>query len=55
MAKKGAQKNTSNKAKHTKLLDKKKNKLRKEKETRKERLKAILTKAYEQKANEAGE
>ncbi|WP_179955068.1 hypothetical protein [Maribacter luteus] len=42
MAKKGKEKNTVNKAKHTKLLNRKKNKLKKEKETRKERLKAIV-------------
>ena len=42
MAKKGKAKNTVNKAKHTKLMDRKKNKLKKEKETRKERLKAIV-------------
>jgi len=41
MAKKGKAKNTVNKAKHTKLMDRKKNKLKKEKETRKERLKEI--------------
>lgn len=42
MAKSGSAKNTKNKAKHTKLMDKKRNKLRKEKLTRKERLKAIV-------------
>ncbi|WP_192877617.1 MULTISPECIES: hypothetical protein [Arenibacter] len=42
MSKKGKEKNTANKAKHTKLLNRKKNKLKKEKETRKERLKAIF-------------
>jgi len=42
MSKKGKEKNTANKAKHTKLLNRKKNKLKKEKETRKERLKAII-------------
>lgn len=41
MAKKGKAKNTVNKAKHTKLMNRKKNKLQKEQETRKERLKAI--------------
>jgi len=41
MAKKGKAKNTVNKAKHTKLMDRKKNKLKKENETRKERLKEI--------------
>ncbi|CAM4159288.1 hypothetical protein GIHI108528_07385 [Gillisia hiemivivida] len=52
MAKKGAQKNTQNKAKHTKLINRKKNKLRKEKEAHKERLKAIVNKAKEQKNND---
>ena len=41
MAKKGKAKNTVNKAKHTKLMNRKKNKLKKENETRKERLKEI--------------
>ncbi|GGX12679.1 hypothetical protein [Aquimarina muelleri] len=45
MAKKGKEKNTQNKAKHTKLMNRKKNKLRKEKELRAERLKAIIKKA----------
>ncbi|WP_162838819.1 hypothetical protein [Aquimarina longa] len=49
MAKKGKEKNTQNKAKHTKLINRKKNKLRKEKEARAERLKAIIKKANEQK------
>lgn len=47
MAKYGRVKNTKNKAKHNKLMDIKKNKLRQEKVTRKERLKAIITKAKE--------
>ena len=38
MAKKGKAKNTVNKAKHTKLLNRKKNKLKKEEALRKERL-----------------
>lgn len=42
MSKKGKEKNTINKAKHTKLLNRKKNKLKKEAELRKERLKAIV-------------
>jgi hypothetical protein len=42
MAKKGKQKNTVNKAKHTKLLNRKKNKIRKEKEAREQRLKDII-------------
>lgn len=45
MAKKGKEKNTQNKAKHKKLMNNKKNKLRKEKELRAERLKAIIQKA----------
>ncbi|TVZ28609.1 LOW QUALITY PROTEIN: hypothetical protein JM83_3744 [Gillisia sp. Hel_I_86] len=52
MAKKGAQKNTQNKAKHTKLLNRKKNKLRKEQEAHKERLRAIIKKANEFKKEE---
>jgi len=42
MAKKGKEKNTLNKAKHTKLMNRKNNKLKKEQEIRKERLKAIV-------------
>jgi len=42
MAKKGKAKNTVNKAKHTKLLNRKKNKLKKEKEMHKAKLKAIV-------------
>jgi len=45
MAKKGKEKNTKNKAKHSKLMDRKKNKLKKEQLTRKEKLKAILDNA----------
>lgn len=45
MAKQGQAKNTKNKAKHSKLMARKKNKLKTEKETRKERLKAIIEKA----------
>ncbi len=52
MAKKGAQKNTNNKAKHTKLLNRKKNKLKKEQEAHKEKLKAIIKKANELKKEE---
>jgi len=43
MAKKGTPKNGRNKAKHTKLLKQKKDKLRKEKEARAAKLKAIIT------------
>ncbi|MDO6470920.1 hypothetical protein [Maribacter sp. 1_MG-2023] len=47
MAKKGKAKNTVNKAKHTKLMDRKKNKLKKEAALRKERLKEIIRKSQE--------
>ncbi|MFT6795212.1 MAG: hypothetical protein ACJART_000344 [Maribacter sp.] len=47
MPKKGKAKNTVNKAKHSKLMERKKNKLKKEATLRKERLKAILTKSKE--------
>ena len=47
MAKKGREKNTKNKAKHTKLLNRKKKKLKTEKELRAERLKTIVKKATE--------
>ena len=52
MAKKGVQKNTANKAKHTKLLKRKKDKIRKEKEATKEKLKAILVRAKEENKSE---
>tara|TARA_B100000809_G_scaffold219722_1_gene227073 strand:+ start:235 stop:396 length:162 start_codon:yes stop_codon:yes gene_type:complete len=42
MSKKGKEKNTRNKAKHTNLINRKKNKLRKEEDTRKEKLKQII-------------
>ncbi|WP_432411720.1 hypothetical protein [Rasiella sp. SM2506] len=45
MAKKGKEKNTKNKAKHSKLMGRKKNKLKSETALRKERLKAIIQKA----------
>lgn len=47
MAKKGKEKNTVNKAKHTKLMNRKKNKLKKEVLQRKERLKAITKQAQQ--------
>ncbi len=47
MAKTGQEKNTKNKAKHTKLLNRKKNKIKQEKNIRKERLKIIVKKANE--------
>jgi hypothetical protein len=43
MSKKGSAKNTKNKAKHSKLMAQKKNKLKKETELRKTRLKEIIT------------
>ena len=49
MAKEGREKNTKNKAKHSKLIERKKNKHKTKKETRKERLKEIVQKAKEQK------
>lgn len=45
MAKKGQEKNTKNKAKHSKLVSQKKNKKKRDAELRKERLKAIVKKA----------
>jgi hypothetical protein len=45
MTKKGKAKNTVNKAKHTKLLNRKKNKLKKEEALRKDRLKNIIQKS----------
>jgi hypothetical protein len=47
MPKIGKAKNTVNKAKHSKLMDRKKNKLKKEAALRKELLKAIVTKSKE--------
>jgi len=51
MAKTGKEKNTRNKAKHTKLINKKKNKLKKEQLTRKEKLKEIIENANKSKLN----
>ncbi|WP_193745237.1 hypothetical protein [Flavobacterium sp. ASV13] len=48
---KGPEKNTKNKALHTKLLNRKKAKLREEKEAQKLRLKALVAKINEQKKN----
>jgi len=45
MAKIGREKNTKNKAKHSKLMNRKKNKKRAEEILRKERLRAIVKKA----------
>lgn len=47
MGKTGKEKNTVNKAKHSKLMDRKRNKLKKEAELRKERLKAIIKKSQQ--------
>ncbi|GAA0721632.1 hypothetical protein GCM10009430_23160 [Aquimarina litoralis] len=51
MPKKGKAKNTLNKAKHKKLMDRKKNKLRKEKELRVVRLKEIVNRVNQSKEN----
>ena len=53
MAKKGKEKNTKNKAKHSKLLSRKKNKLKQEQATRKEKLKAIIAQTKTQKNTDA--
>jgi hypothetical protein len=47
MPKPKGQKNGKNKAKHSKLMAQKKNKLKAEKDARKERLKSIIKKANE--------
>lgn len=47
MAKQGREKNTKNKAKHSKLMARKKNKLKSEKEARQAKLKAIIKKSQE--------
>ncbi len=47
MSKKGKEKNNANKAKHSRLMKQKANKLKSEKLQRKERLKAIIKKANE--------
>ncbi|CAH8283343.1 hypothetical protein EV196_102304 [Mariniflexile fucanivorans] len=49
MAKTGRDKNTKNKAKHSKLMDQKINKKKEEAKLRKERLKAIINKANQAK------
>lgn len=49
MPKKGSAKNTKNKAKHSKLMNKKINKLKLEKKQHEEKLKAIIRKANEAK------
>ena len=48
MAKKGKAKNTANKAKHSKLMHQKINKVKLNKNKNKEKLKAIIKKANEQ-------
>ena len=53
MPKKGKAKNTVNKAKHTKLMNQKINKVKMEKNKTKEKLKAIIKKANEEKQNES--
>ena len=52
MSKKGKAKNTLNKAKHTKLMNQKINKVKLQKQQNKERLKAIVKKANDQKNQE---
>ena len=49
MAKTGREKNTKNKAKHSKLMSQKKNKKKAEAALRKDRLKAIVQKANKEK------
>ena len=53
MGKSGKEKNTLAKAKHSKLVNRKKNKIKKDQETRKERLKAILAQYSNQQKKEA--
>ena len=53
MPKKGKAKNTVNKAKYTKLMNRKINKVKLEKQRNKERLKAIIKKANESKTDES--
>ncbi|WP_198943138.1 hypothetical protein [Polaribacter tangerinus] len=50
MPKKGKEKNTLNKAKHTKLMNRKINKVKLEKKLHKERLKEIVKRVNAQKA-----
>jgi len=52
MPKKGKAKNTANKAKHTRLMKQKENKVKLEKQRNKERLKALVKKINEQKEND---
>ena len=55
MAKKGKAKNTKNKAKHARVMVQKLDKKRKEKDTRAEKLKAIIKKSKAQKEGENDE
>lgn len=55
MPKKGKAKNTVNKAKHTKLLNRKINKVKLEKQQNKLRLKALIKKINEQKKEDNNE
>ena len=55
MAKKGKEKDTRNKAKHTNLINRKKNKLRKEEGARKEKLKRIIKNAKQSDSNKTNQ
>ena len=52
MPKKGKEKNTKNKAKHSKLMGRKINKVKLEKLQQKEKLKAIIRRANKEKAKD---
>ncbi|MDN3493038.1 hypothetical protein [Winogradskyella bathintestinalis] len=52
MAKKGREKNTANKAKHSKLIAQKKNKIKSKDAERKARLKAIVDQAKQANKND---
>lgn len=49
MPKKGKEKNTANKAKHSRLMEQKINKVKEKKQLHKARLKAIIKKANQEK------
>jgi len=53
MAKKGREKNTANKAKHSKLIAQKKNKIKSKEAERKARLKAIVELSKNKKENDS--
>jgi len=53
MAKKGREKNTVNKAKHSRLINQKKNKLKSKSDERKAKLKAIVELAKAKKENKS--